>query len=50
MSKETTVTFGRKHVYGGHTFFAGDKLTLPVAKAKVLKSAGALKAEKKSDD
>ncbi|MGC1497293.1 MAG: hypothetical protein WA790_15900 [Sulfitobacter sp.] len=50
MTKETTVTFGKKHIYGGHTFFEGDKLTLPASKAKALKSAGALKVDKKSND
>lgn len=48
--KDATVTFGKKHVYGGHTFFAGDKLTLPAAKAKQLKAAGALKSEKKAEE
>ena len=49
MSKEITVTFGKDHIYGGHTFVAGDKLTLPAGKAKALKDVGALKADKKPE-
>lgn len=50
MTKETTVTFAKDHIYGGHTFVAGDKLTLPTAKADQLKAAGALKVDKPKSD
>jgi hypothetical protein len=50
MTKEITVTFAKKHIYGGHSFVPGDKLTLPASGAKALKAAGALKSEKKAKD
>jgi len=47
---EKTVTFAQKHIYGGHTFFEGDKLTLPAAKADELKALKVLKADNKKAD
>lgn len=48
---EKTVTFAKKHVYGGHTFVEGDKLTLPAKRAKTLpKDVLKAPAKKKGDD
>lgn len=47
MTKEVTVEFAKNHLYGGHPFVAGDKLTLTKEKAGALAAAGVLKAEKK---
>mgnify|MGYP003109929357 FL=1 len=48
MTKETTVEFAKKHIYGGIPFVEGDKLTLPTVKAEALKAAGVLKEHKKA--
>ncbi|MGB0855035.1 MAG: hypothetical protein ACPGSI_17190 [Pikeienuella sp.] len=45
--KAKTVTFAKKHIYSGHVFEKGDKLTLPVDRVKALEAAGALKKESK---
>jgi hypothetical protein len=48
MTEETTVEFAKKHIYGGIPYVEGDKLTLPIGKAALLKAAGVLKEHKKA--